>query len=79
LYIGPSNYTFKALMKVNKGEGGVIFRAQPVKVGSDYILGKYYLATVYKNSKKVALWYVDERDGPGVEPRLANSGYSEHG
>ena len=71
MYIGPSNYTFKALMKVNKDEGGVLFRAQPVEVGGNYILGKYYLAIVYRNVKKAALWYVDESKSPVITERLA--------
>ena len=71
LYIGPINYSVTASMKVDVGEGGIIFRVQPVKVGDIYYLRKYYLATVYKDSRKVALWYVDEIEGPGAGPRLA--------
>jgi len=70
-YIGPQNFSTSVTMKVDKGEGGVIFRVQPVKIGGSYYLRKYYLATVYKDAGKVALWYVDETEGAGAGPRLA--------
>lgn len=71
-YIGPSDYSARAIMKVDKGEGGLIFRAQPVKIGTKYYIAKYYLATVYKTGK-VTLWYVDEREGAGAGPKLAEA------
>lgn len=71
LYMGPNDYTFYATMRVEDGEGGIIFRVQPVKVGAHYYFQKYYLATVYKDSKKVYLWYVDESEGAGAGPVLA--------
>ena len=73
VYIGPVDYTFGAFMKVDSGEGGIIFRVQPVKIDGSYYLRKYYLATVYKSSKKVVLWYVDETQGPGAGPMLAQA------
>jgi len=73
IYMGLVDYTFGALMKVDSGEGGIIFRVQPVKIGESYYLRKYYLATVYKSSKKVVLWYVDETQGPGAGPVLAQA------
>jgi len=63
-YTGPNDYDIYARIKVVDGEGGLIFR-----VTSD--LKKYYLATVYKSSKKMILWYVDEDQGPGAGPKLA--------
>lgn len=71
LYIGPADYTFSTTMKVDHGEGGIIFRVQPVQIGGAQYLRKYYLATIYKNSKKLVLWYVDEREGAGAGPKLA--------
>ena len=64
VYIGPNDYDVYANVKVINGEGGMIFR-----VSED--LKKYYLATVYKPSKKLALWYVNEDQGAGAGPKLA--------
>ena len=71
IYIGPVNYSVTTTMRIDKGEGGIIFRIQFVKIGSSYYLRKYYLATVYKDTGKVILWYVDETEGPGAGPKLA--------
>ena len=57
-YFGPSDYMVGASLKINAGEGGIIVRV-------DNALQRYYLATVYKSSNKVVLWYVDETQGPG--------------
>lgn len=73
VYLGPVNYTFRVEMKVDRGEGGIIFRVQMVEIGGSYYPRKYYLATVYKSSKKVVLWYVDETKGPGAGPVLAQA------
>ena len=64
-YIGPNDYKIEVKMKVSKGEGGVIFRVSDFK--------KYYLATVYKDSKKLVLWYVNEDEGPGAGPKLGEA------
>ena len=57
-YVGPQDYLVGALIKIINGEGGLIFR-----ISNDF--KKYYLATVYKSTKKVELYYVDEDLGPG--------------
>lgn len=57
-YVGPKNYIFTSSIKILNGEGGLIFR-----ISGDF--KKYYLATVYKDDKKVELYYVDEDLGPG--------------
>ncbi len=67
LYFGPPDYQVGARIKVVSGEGGIIVR-------SDSNLQRYYLATVYKSSEKVVLWYVDETTGPGgAENKLAEA------
>lgn len=64
VYIGPNDYDVYASVKVVNGEGGMIFRVSDDRK-------KYYLATVYKSSKKLVLWYVDEDQGAGAGPKLA--------
>jgi len=63
LYFGPNNYTFSASMKL-ENTGGLVFRAQLVKVDDQYKWGKYYLAAVNKITKTIWLYYVQ------VEPYM---------
>ena len=63
LYFGPNNYTFSASMKLENA-GGLVFRAQPVKVDDQYKWGKYYLVAVNKITKSIWLYYVQ------VEPYM---------
>lgn len=65
-YVGPNDYYIESTMKIVKGEGGLIFR-----ISTDW--KKYYLATVYKDSKKVVLWYVNEDEGPGAGPKFGEA------
>ena len=65
-YVGPNDYKIEVKMRVLNGEGGVIFR-----VSDDF--KKYYLATIYKNAKKIVLWYVNEDEGPGAGPKLGEA------